>query len=81
MANIDVSALQAFTAAQLLTLVDYAIAHLLAGGQAYTVNNRVYTRADLDKLRMMRSDLQREVQEASSATGSLTALASFGRQQ
>lgn len=78
---IDVDSLQSFTAAEMLKLVEYAIAQLLVGSQSYTINGKTYVRADLDKLRKMRDDLNREVQEAASPTGTLTALASFGRAQ
>lgn len=79
--TIDVSSLQTFTTSELLTLVEYAIAHLLAGGQSYNIGNRSFTRSDLDKLRSMRRELKKEQQEASSATGSLTALGVFGDPQ
>lgn len=77
--TIDIDSLQTFTPAQLLALVDHAIATLLAGGQSYSINGRAYNRADLDKLRQMRTDLKREVEETASTTGTLTALATFGR--
>lgn len=80
MATIDVSAVQTFTAAQLLTLCENAIAHLLAGGQSYSINGRSFMRADLDRLKQMRSDLAAEVAEAASTTGTMTALASLGKQ-
>lgn len=81
MATIDVSSLQTFTAAQLLTLVEYAIAHLLAGGQSYSIGSRTVTKANLAELREWRKELKAEVNESSSVTGTLTALADFGRQQ
>jgi hypothetical protein len=66
-----------YSAAELLSLTNSAIAALIAGSQAYTIAGRSYTAADLDKLRQMRSDLQQEVGAASS--GDTYNLAGFSR--
>lgn len=78
--TIDVSSLQTFTTAQLLTLVEYAIAHLLVGGQSYTIGGRTFTRGSLGQLQKMRDALKADVAASGSVTGTLTALAEFGRQ-
>lgn len=81
MATIDVDSIQDFTPANLLKTVEYAIAHIAVGGQSYTINGRQFTRANLSELKTMREDLKAEVAEAASATGTMTAYASFNRQQ
>lgn len=77
----DIDNLQTFTAAQMLKAVEYAIVTISIDGQSTSIGGRMYTAADLDKLRKMRDDLKREVAESESATGTLTALGSFGTQQ
>ena len=76
--TIDVSALQTFTLAEQLTLVEYAIAHLMVGGQSYSIAGRTYTRADLDDLIEWRDKLKDAIAESGSVTGTLDALVKFG---
>lgn len=76
---IDVDSIQDFTTAQLLKLVQYAIATLMTGGQSYTINGRQFTRADLDELRRMRTDLKAEVDAEEANEGSV-ALVRFHKQ-
>lgn len=61
MATIDVDALQTFTPAQLLKLTEYRIAQILAGAQAYGMNGRQLTHADLATLYEQRDNLLNEV--------------------
>lgn len=82
MANIDVDNLQSFTATELLKLTEYRIAQILAGAQAYGINGRQLTHADLKTLYAERDRLKAEVDaEAGSAVGGLNALVQFGRPQ
>lgn len=76
--TIDFDNLQTVTDANLLKAVKVAIATVMVGGQSYTINGRTFTRADLDELRKLRSELEQMVAESGSATGSLSALARFG---
>ncbi len=50
-----------YTAAELLELVDQAIQAVLLGGQSYRIGTQSVTRADLDLLRRMRSDLKAQL--------------------
>jgi hypothetical protein len=61
---IDISGLQAFSASDLLALVEHAIAQVLAGNQSVSIGGQSYTRADLDKLFTMRTKLKAEVAES-----------------
>lgn len=81
MSEIDVNAIQSFSSAELLKLVEYAIAQITVGGQSVMIAGRRFDRASLNELRRMREELTREVQEAESPTGTLTALGRFGKQQ
>lgn len=79
--TIDFDAMQTVTGANLLKAVNVAIAGVLVGGQAYTINGRTFSRADLKDLYEMRDKLSAEIAEAGSATGTMTAYASFSRPQ
>jgi|AACY02.18.fsa_nt_gi hypothetical protein len=76
--TIDVDGLQTFTLAEQLKLVNHAIAHIMAGGQSYAINGRSYNRADLDKLRDWRRELQTEIDAANTSEGGV-ALVRFNR--
>lgn len=76
--TIDVNGIQTFTLAEMLTLVEHAIAQLMVGGQSYDINGRSFTRADLDKLRQWRLDLKAEIDSEDSTEGGI-ALARFNR--
>jgi hypothetical protein len=65
--SIDVSSIQTFTAAQLLTLVEFGIASIMAGGQSYSIGGRQFNRASLKDLIAWRDQLKGEV---AAATGS-----------
>lgn len=77
----DIDNLQSFTPAQMLKAVEHAIVAVSIDGQTVSIGGRMFGAADLDKLRAMRDVLKREVAEAASATGTLTALGVFGTQQ
>jgi hypothetical protein len=47
---IDTTDIQDFTYANMLAAAKQAVMHLMIGGQNYTINGRVYTKADLGKL-------------------------------
>lgn len=82
MATIDVSALQTFTAAQLLTLTEYRIAQILAGAQAYGANGRQLTHADLATLYEQRDKLKAEIEaDAAGDLGGGNILVQYGREQ
>lgn len=76
MATIDTSAIQTFTAAELLKGVNHAIMHITMGGQSYTVAGKTFSRPDLEKLKKMRKELSDEV-ALETAGGMLTSLVSF----
>jgi hypothetical protein len=78
---VDLSTLPSYTDAELLKAVRYAIAQVLVGGQSITLMGRTFTRADLTELQKIAEVLQEKVDQAASATGTLTALARFGSQQ
>lgn len=60
----------AATAQQLLDAVNDAILELIQGGQRTTVNGRTFEHAQLEELRTMRAELEREVaREARSGVG------------
>jgi len=77
----DIDNLQSFTAAEMLKAVEYAIVAVSIDGQTVSIGGRMYGAGDLDKLRKLRDVLKREVAEAGSVTGTLTALGVFGTQQ
>lgn len=81
MADIDFDNMQTITDAQMLKAIRHAIAHIAVGGQSYMINGRQFTRADLSKLEELKERYETLVAEAGSATGTLTAYASFNRQQ
>lgn len=66
---------QTFTDAELLKLTRKAIADILVGGQAYGINGRNLTRADLPTLMETQKELEQRINDAS-GTGSI-ALCSF----
>lgn len=57
--------------AELLAAVRDALYKLATGYQTYTLDGATYTRADLDKLRILESTLTRRVAMASSPTGGI----------
>jgi hypothetical protein len=67
---------QTFTDAELLALTRHAIATILAGGQAYGINGRSLTRADLTDLWETVRTLETRI-AAAGGTGSV-ALVEFG---
>lgn len=77
---IDVDNIQTFTTAQLLSLVEYGIASIMAGGQSYSIGGRQFNRASLDDLRKWRDQLKTEVQLESGSDEDATGivLARFG---
>lgn len=76
--TIDVDSLQTFTLAEQLKLVNHAIAHIMAGGQSYTINGRAFNRAHLKELRDWRRELQAEIDAQDSTEGGI-ALVRFNR--
>jgi hypothetical protein len=58
---IDVSSLQDFSDAESLKLARYARAHILAGGQSYTIGTRTYYRAQLAEIEKMIARLEAAV--------------------
>lgn len=82
MATIDVDALQSFTTAQLLKLTEYRIAQILAGSQAYSMDGRQLTHADLETLYRERDRLKAEVEaETAGEDGGGNVLVQFGQEQ
>lgn len=67
-----------YTAAELLKLVNQAIANLTVA-KATELNGRKVTRENLNELKQLRAELQNEVNDASGNTGGRTALVRFGR--
>ena len=55
----------AYTAAQLLTLADQAIADILGGAQSAMVGTRQFSKASLSTLMDLRAKLQQEVARVS----------------
>ncbi|MBP2655396.1 MAG: hypothetical protein H6Q73_2965 [Firmicutes bacterium] len=49
------------SAKELLTQIETAIANLLSGAEEISISSRRYRKTDLDKLRIMRKNLQEEV--------------------
>lgn len=78
---INADSITAYTAAELLKGVEYAIMRVAVGGVSVTINGRSFTNASLSELRKMREALKTEVAESGSTTGTMTALARFGCQQ
>jgi hypothetical protein len=78
--SIDVSSIQTFTAAQLLSLVEYGIASIMAGGQSYSIGGRQFNRASLKDLIAWRDTLKGEVALDAGSTDDSTGitLVSFG---
>lgn len=62
---IDVSALTAYTDAQLLTIVKNAIAEVTHYGRMLTVRERALERADLADLMKLRDDLEARIARTS----------------
>ena len=56
--------------------IDAAIETILTTGQSYRIDDIEYTRADLDKLRMLRREIQGE--EANTSQGSIFARSLIG---
>jgi hypothetical protein len=54
-----------YTAQQLLTLADQAIADILGGAQSAMVGTRQFSKASLSTLRELRRELQQEVARTS----------------
>lgn len=79
--TIDFSSMQTITDSEMLKAIRVAIATVAVGGQSYTINGRTFTRASLKELQDLEQFYQTRVAEASSTTGTLTAYASFNRQQ
>lgn len=77
---IDVDNIQTFTPAQLLALVEYGIASIMAGGQSYSIGGRQFNRASLDAMIRWRDQLKAEVAMASGSDEDATGivLARFG---
>lgn len=77
---IDTSEIQAFTYTELLAACKQAIMHLLVGpGQSYTINGRVYTKADLGELMDTASKLEDIVAaETASEQGGGMVLVQYG---
>jgi hypothetical protein len=59
----EIDALPTYTNAQLLKLIDFQIASILAGGQRYSVNERNMEKAKLDDLFKRRAELVAAVEE------------------
>lgn len=70
---------QTFTDAELLALVNKAIADILVGGQATSPDGRrTLTRADLDTLMEIKRELETTVAAEDSETGGGIALVRYG---
>jgi hypothetical protein len=78
--NAQLAAQEALTPANLLLAVDQAIATILLGGQSYTINGRQFTRANLNDLMKIKSDLQAIVNAGGTSGGGM-ALVQFGEAQ
>jgi hypothetical protein len=63
----------AATASELLDACNDAILALIGGAQSYSIAGRSVTKANLAELREMRTELQKEVQDASNG-GSMCTL-------
>jgi hypothetical protein len=73
---------QAFSASELLSLVEYRIAAILAGAQQYGENGRNVTHAVYRDLCEQRDKLKAEVEAAAaSGTGGMNVLVQFGEAQ
>jgi hypothetical protein len=71
---IDVDSIQTFTTAQLLALVEYGIASIMAGGQSYSIGGRQFNRASLKELVDWRDQLKGEVAAASGSDEDATGI-------
>jgi hypothetical protein len=67
-----------YTAAELLALVNEAIARIQVSGQEYWIGQRRYRAADLPELRALRTELQAET-AAESSQGMVQNLARINR--
>lgn len=77
----DIDNLPDWNASRLLKAVEHAIVQLTLGGQEYAIAGKRFRRADLGQLKNLRDELKREVAEADSTTGTLSALVRFGKAQ
>lgn len=78
--NSDIAAIPTYTDAELLTLTRKAIVDVLAGGQAYGVQGRQFTRADLAELYSTVQLLEQRI-NAAADTADGTALIRWGDAQ
>lgn len=65
----DEKDLSGLTVKELLSEVDTAICKVLVGGQSYRLGNRSLTRADLEMLRRLKSDLAAQLAAEGDASG------------
>ncbi len=72
----DIDSLDDFTPEHLLKATKNTIVNVLLAGQAYGINGRSYTRANLPELKKLRDDLSREIAEAANG-GLLIAYGDF----
>lgn len=79
--TIDFDNMQSITDSQMLKAIRLGIAQVTVGGQAYTINGRTFSRANLKDLQDLEQLYATRVAEAASPTGTMTAYASFNRQQ
>ena len=77
---VQIESLPDYTAGNILSALNYAIIQVALGNQAYSLNGRSFTRANLKDLKAIRDDVKAEVDSASSTSGRNAALGDFSDQ-